>query len=151
MDLVATNASGECAIVDIKWGGFEYRRKTLVESRYLQLAIYAQLAHPTVKQWPTLGYFIVRDARMLVLDSQYFPDAVVEQAENGESLLEFWQRAETTWKWRKQQLESGSVEVTVAGTEPDEDSTAGEAGLPMAETFDAFDDYTVLTGWDERS
>ena len=30
-------------------------------------------------------------------------------------------------------------------------STSGEAGLPMAETFDAFDDYTVLTGWDERS
>jgi ATP-dependent helicase/nuclease subunit B len=151
VDLVATNASGECAIVDIKWGGFEYRRKTLVESRYLQLAIYAQLAHPTLKQWPTLGYFIVRDARMLVLDSPYFPDAVVEQAENGESLLEFWQRAETTWKWRKQQLESGLVEVTVAGTEPDEDSSPGESGLLMAETFDAFDDYTVLTGWDERS
>ena len=41
--------------------------------------------------------------------------------------------------------------VTVTGTEPDEDSSPGDAGLPMPETFDAFDDYTVLTGWDERS
>jgi hypothetical protein len=151
VDLIATNASGECAIVDIKWGGFEYRRKTLVESRYLQLAIYAQLARPALKQWPALGYFIVRDARMLVLDSPYFPNAVVERAENGESLLEFWQRAEGTWKWRKKQIESGLVEVTVTGTEPDDDSSPGENGLPMSETYDAFDDYTALTGWDERS
>jgi hypothetical protein len=151
VDLIATNARGESAIVDIKWGGFEYRRKSLVESRYLQLAIYAQLAHPVLKQWPALGYFIVRDARMLVLDNPYFPNAVIERPENGESLLEFWQRAENTWKWRKKQIESGLVEVTVTGTEPDEDSSPGDAGLPMPETFDAFDDYTVLTGWDERS
>ena len=151
VDLIATNSNGECAIIDIKWGGFEYRRTTLVESRYLQLAIYAQLARPALEQWPALGYFIVRDARMLVLDSPYFPNAVVEQPENGESLLEFWQRAETTWKWRKDQLESGLVEVTVTGTEPDDDSSPGENGLLMPDTSDSFDDYTVLTGWDERS
>ena len=51
VDLIATNVRGECAIVDIKWGGFDYRRKSLVESRYLQLAIYAQLARPVLKQW----------------------------------------------------------------------------------------------------
>jgi RecB family exonuclease len=151
VDLIATNTRGECAIVDIKWGGFDYRRKTLVESRYLQLAIYAQLAHPVLKQWPALGYFIIRDARMLVLDNPYFPNAVIERPENGESLLEFWQRAENTWKWRKKQIESGLIEVTVTGTEPDQDSSPGDAGLPMPDTFDAFDDYTVLTGWDERS
>ena len=50
-----------------------------------------------------------------------------------------------------QQIESGLVEVTVTGTEPDEDSSPGDDGLPMPDTFDAFDDYTVLTGWDERS
>ncbi|MEX0709389.1 MAG: PD-(D/E)XK nuclease family protein [Woeseia sp.] len=151
VDLIATNVRGECAIVDIKWGGFAYRRTTLVESRYLQLAVYAQLVHPALKQWPALGYFIVRDARMLILDNPYFPDAVIERPENGESLLEFWQRAENTWKWRKRQIESGLIEVTVTGTEPDEESSPGEAGLPMPDTFDAFDDYTVLTGWGERS
>ena len=151
IDLIATKASGEAAIIDIKWGGYEFRRKSLVESRYLQLAIYAQLAHPALQQWPTLGYFIIRDARLLILDSTYFPDAVIEQAENGESLLEFWQRAEETWKWRKIQLESGLVEVTVTGTEPDEQSDSGEKGLPMPDTYDAFDDYTKLVGWVERS
>ena len=151
IDLVAIKASGEAAIIDIKWGGYELRRKSLVESRYLQLAIYAQLAHPTLQQWPALGYFIIRDARLLILDSTYFPDAVIEQAENGESLLEFWQRAEETWKWRKRQLESGLVEVTVTGTEPDEQSNPGEKGLPMPDTYDAFDDFTKLVGWEERS
>lgn len=151
IDMHATNANGETAVVDIKWGGFEYRRKTLTESAYLQLAVYAQLSHQQKKQWPVLGYFIIRDARMLVLESNYFPNAVIELTENGESLLEFWQRAEKTWKWRREQLDQGLIEVTVTDTEPNTDSAAGEHGLLMPETFDKFDDYTVLTGWSAES
>lgn len=151
IDLIATNTSGEIAVVDIKWGGFDYRRESLAGSSYLQLAVYAQLAYQEIKQWPALGYFIVRDARMLMLDSDYFPDAVIQKPENGESLLEFWQRVERTWQWRRRQLEKGLVEVTVTDTQPDESSNPGEHGLAMPETFDVFDDYTMLTGWGDRS
>lgn len=151
IDLYATNARGETAIVDIKSGGLEYRQKTLTESGYLQLAVYAQLSHQQEKQWPVLAYFIIRDAQMLVLNSDYFPHAVVEQAENGESLREFWQRVETTWRWRREQLDRGLIEVTVSDTAPDELSTPGEPGLPMPEQFDTFDDYTLLLGWSAAS
>ena len=151
IDLHATNANGETAVVDIKWGGFAYRRKTLTESNYLQLAVYAQLCHQHDKQWPTLGYFIIRDARMMVLNDPFFPDAVIVQPDNEESLLEFWQRVETSWQWRRAQLDQGLIEVTVTGTEPDDDSSAGELGLPMAETYDSFNDFTALTGWSAES
>lgn len=151
IDLYATNANNEIAVVDIKWGGFDYRRKTLTESGYLQLALYAQLSHQKDQQWPTLGYFIIRDARMLVLESGYFPNAVIEQAANGQTLLEFWQRVEETWKWRREQLDRGLIEVTVTGTEPDVERSAVEHGLPMTETYDSFSDYAVLTGWSSES
>ena len=151
VDLVATNASGEKAVVDLKWGGRERRRRMLVESSYLQLAVYAQLLNQNEGGWPTLAYFIVSDARMLVLDSDFFPNATNEQPENGESLLEFWQRAEKTWKWRRKQLDEGLIEVPVTDTEPDETSSPGDLGLVMPDTFDQYDDFTVLTGWKDAS
>ena len=151
IDLHATNANGETAVVDIKWGGFRYRQDELKESRYLQLAVYAQLSHQQHKKWPTLGFFIIQEARLLVLDSAYFPNAVIEKTNNGESMLEFWQRVETTWKWRRDQLNKGLIEVTVSDTQPDDDSNAGERGLDMPETFDSFDDYSVLAGWGVKS
>jgi ATP-dependent helicase/nuclease subunit B len=151
IDLHATNANGETAVVDIKWGGFRYRQDELKESRYLQLAVYAQLSHQQHKKWPALGFFIIQEARLLVLDSDYFPNAVIEKTDNGESMLEFWQRVETTWKWRRDQLSKGMIEVTVSDTEPDNDSNAGEPGLDMPQTFDSFDDYSVLTGWSVKS
>lgn len=151
IDLVATNAAGETAVVDFKWGAYEKRRKMLVESGYLQLAVYAQLLNQNIGGWPTLGYFIVSKARLLVLDSDFFPNATKEQPENGESLLEFWQRAEKTWQWRRKQIDKGLIEVPVTGTEPDETSSPGEHGLVMPETFDQYDDFGVLTGWSEES
>ncbi len=151
VDMHVVNANGESAVVDIKWGGFDYRRKTLTDSGYLQLAVYAQLCHQQEKQWPTLGYFIIRDARMLVLGRPYFPDAVIEQPGNGESLLEFWQRVEKTWQWRRAQLDQGLIEVTITDTEPDEASSPGDIGLAMPDTFDRYNDYTVLTGWSTES
>jgi ATP-dependent helicase/nuclease subunit B len=151
IDMHVTNASGATAVVDIKWGGLEYRRNTLKQSTYLQLAVYAQLSHQKEQQWPALGNFIIRDAQMLVLESDFFPNAAIEKTTNGESLLEFWQRVETTWQWRRAQLDLGLVEVTITDTEPDETSSPGEFGLPMPETFDKFDDYTVLTGWSAES
>lgn len=147
VDLIATKASGETAVLDLKWGGFSYRQSDLVEGRYLQLAVYAQLLRQNEKQLPALGYFVVSDGRLLMLDTNFFPDATVVQPANGENLLEFWQRVEATWRWRRDQLDCGLVEVPVTDTAPDDDSSPGELGLAMPETFDRFDDYRILTGW----
>jgi hypothetical protein len=149
IDLMATKADGQCAVVDIKWGGLGYRRDSLQESNYLQLGLYAQLAHHAQKRWPALGYYIIRDSRLLMLNDDFFPEASIIQPDNGESQLEFWQRVVATWKWRRQQIERGLIEVPISDTEPDDDSTPDGQGLEMPETFDRFDDYTVLTGWSE--
>lgn len=151
VDLIATKATGEVAILDLKWGGFKRRQQMLAEGNYLQLAIYGQLLKQNQDKWPALGYFIVSDARLAVLATDFFPDAVIEQPVNGENLLEFWQRVVETWTWRRTQLEQGLVEVPVTGTEPDELSDPGEFGLPMPETFDQYDDYGALTGWSRES
>jgi hypothetical protein len=151
VDMHVVNAEGAQAVIDIKWGGFDYRRQTLAESGYLQLGVYAQLCQQHEKQWPALGYFIIRDARMLVLASRYFPNADIEHPANGESLLEFWQRVENTWQWRRAQLDQGLIEVTVTDTEPDESSDPGEFALAVPADFDRYDNYTVLTGWSGES
>ena len=41
------------------------------------------------------------------------------------------------------------VEVTVAGTDPDQDSTPPDEGLQMESDADRFNDFAVLTGWGE--
>jgi RecB family exonuclease len=147
VDLIATKATGETAVLDLKWGGFNYRRDMLVESSYLQLAVYAQLVHQNEQRWPALGYFIVRDSRLLVLDSDFFPEATVEQPANGENALQFWQRVEASWQWRREQLDRGLIEVSVGDTEPDGTSNPGDLALVLPDTFDSFDDYRALTGW----
>jgi hypothetical protein len=152
IDLLATTACGREAVVDIKWGGGRYRREALLEGRYLQLATYARLRLAAgAHRYPDLSYFIVSDARMLSLDHDYFPKAERIVAETQESPAHYWQRFEHTWHWRRAQFERGLIEVTVTGTEPGEDSTPGEAGLPMPEASDRFNDYAVLTGWGENA
>lgn len=147
IDLIATKPSGETAVLDLKWGGFDYRRQMLVDSSYLQLGVYAQLLFQNEKRHPALGYFILRNARLLMLDSDFFPDATVEKPANGENALELWQRVEATWQWRRDQLDRGLIEVPVGDTEPDEVSDPGDAALALPATFDSFDDHWALAGW----
>jgi hypothetical protein len=147
VDLIARKANGATAVLDLKWGGFDYRRRLLVDSSYLQLAVYAQLLFQQERKWPALGYFVIRDGRLAMLDSDFFPDATVERPDNGENLLEFWQRVEATWQWRRAQLDAGLVEVSAADTQPTADSLPGDDGLPLPETFASFDDHWALAGW----
>jgi hypothetical protein len=150
IDLIATRADGEIAVIDLKWGSSRDREKMIHDGRYLQLGVYAQLIHQDRGKWPTLGYFIISDARLIVLDSDFFPGLPSEKPTNGESVLEFWQRVEATWKWRRAQLDGGLIEVSVTGTEPDELSDPGDTGLPLPPTDDKYDDFTTLTGWGEK-
>jgi RecB family exonuclease len=150
IDLIATRADGELAVIDLKWGRFNDRQKMLRDSSYLQLGVYAQLIHQDRGKWPTLGYFIISDARLVVLDSNFFPGVTSEQPVNGESVLQFWQRVEATWKWRRAQLDRGLIEVSVTDTEPDEGSDPGDAGLPLPPTDDKYDIYMTLTGWGDK-
>ncbi len=148
IDLLATCADGTEAVVDIKWGGRNYRRKSLLANSYLQLATYAQLRRGNgAAQSPALSYFIVMDSTMLSLGHAFFPNAEILQPASEENAAQYWQRFEQTWQWRKQQFDRGLVEVTVADTEPTADSVPDDDCLEMPEASDAFNDYSALTGW----
>lgn len=152
IDLLALGADGREAVVDIKWGGRKYRRQSLLEGSFLQLAVYAQLRRAAgVSQRPCLSYFIVSDAHMLSLNHTFFPGAEIVAPPADTSPEDYWRRFEHTWRWRREQFDRGLIEVTVTGTEPDADSSPGEDGLPMPATSDSFSDYRALTGWDDNA
>lgn len=152
IDVLATRADGQEAVVDIKWGGKKYRREALLENSYLQLATYAQLRRNNGATWsPALSYFIVQDAHMLSLDHEFFPNAEILKPTGEENTAQYWQRFEQSWRWRKAQFDKGLVEVTVTDTEPDEDSMPDEDCLDIPEASDMFNDYAVLTGWGGNS
>jgi ATP-dependent helicase/nuclease subunit B len=148
IDLLATCADGREAIVDIKFGGKNYRRNSLRKGSYLQLATYAQLRRNVgAKSPPALSYFIINDAHMLSLDHNLFPEAERIVPEGEEDWLQYWQRFEQTWRWRKDQFDRSLFEVTVSDTELTEGSLPDETCLAMPEASDGFNDYAVITGW----
>jgi hypothetical protein len=148
IDLIATRADGQEAVVDVKLGGRTYRRTSLRESSYLQLATYAQLRSGAgLANSPALSYFIAADAQMLSLDHDFFPQAERIVPDNEENTLQYWHRFEHTWAWRHEQFDRGLIEVTVSDTEPTDQSLPGEDGLAMPEASDSFSDYGVVTGW----
>jgi hypothetical protein len=151
IDLLATTGDGREAVVDIKWGGKNFRRDSLREGSYLQLATYAQLRLAAgAKSFPLLSYFIVSDSHMLNLEHGFFPKAERIAPDTLENPAQYWERFQHTWRWRKEQFDAGLIEVTVEGTAPTDNSLPGEAGLPLPESSDTFNDYRVLTGWEDN-
>ena len=151
MDMLLGDKKGRETVVDIKWGGMRYRAEDLKANRHLQLAVYAYLRkrNHESRRWPAQAYFIIDDACMLAQQNDVFPSAMVSPAASGESVAGLWGHFETTWRWRRAQLDRGIVEVTVAGTDPDKDSAPPDDGLPMESDADRFNDFAVLTGWGE--
>ena len=148
LDLLAIKADGSEAVVDIKWGGSRYRRESITESRYLQLAIYAELRRLAKKSFPKVGYFVIATQELLMLDTDYFPNAESVEPDNAENIAEFWHRFEKSWKQRRQQLNDGLIEVNVSGTEVNDALLLGEDGLESAEVFESFSEFGVLVGWE---
>ena len=152
IDLLATTGDGREAVVDIKWSGKNYRLKSLREGSYLQLATYGKLRRDAgAPSYPALGYFIVYDGQMLSMDHEFFPNAELIVPDPQENQAQYWARFEHTWRWRKEQFDKGLIEVTVANTETTEASLPGEAGLTLPTASDNFNDYAVLTGWEDNA
>jgi hypothetical protein len=149
IDMRVVNREGAEAIIDIKWGGKKYREESLRDNEHLQLVTYSFLRDQKLKTqgWPTVAYFIIYDSVLLAQDNEFFPNASVVSKATDENIKQVWQRMKTTWDWRQDQLAKGVVEVTVTGTEPDENSQPGEDGLKIPDQSDYYNDYRVLTGW----
>jgi hypothetical protein len=150
IDMLVTDRDGREAVVDLKWSGIKYRRDELRRNEQLQLAVYASLRREATSRWPSEAFFVLDDARLLAQSDRFFPHASVcapPEASAGTAAL--WAAFETTWTWRRAQLDQGLIEINVEGTEPDEASVPREGALAVAAPRDAFDDYVRLTGWPE--
>ncbi|MCK9172214.1 MAG: PD-(D/E)XK nuclease family protein [Desulfuromonas thiophila] len=151
IDLLVTNADGDEAVIDLKWGGSRYRATELRTNRALQLALYAWLRRQQ-QRWPAQAFFILEEGCLLAHNTHYFPLArVCPPLEDNATIAGLWQQFEAAYQWRRAQLDAGQIEVTVTGTLPDEQSQAPEYALTIPETSDRFNDYACLTGWEEQA
>lgn len=151
IDMLLTNDRGEQAVLDLKWGGGKYRQEDLKKNTAMQLVTYSYLKRQG-SVWPQVGYFVLSEARLLSQSSQFFKSAEVCDPDMPVNpSASYWKDFETTWQWRRTQLDQGLIEVTVAGTSADADSTPPADGLPIEEYNDRFNDFSVLTGWGENA
>ena len=141
-----TYASGRHAVIDMKWSGTKKYREKLAGQTHVQLGIYGKLQEMAVGSWPSVGYFVLREAEMLTTAPGLFPDVRAVDAPEG-STEQLWQRIEATWAWRQQQIAEGSIELVLDESEATPESTPPDGALPP-ETLNArYNPYAVLAGW----
>jgi RecB family exonuclease len=150
IDMMLTDKKGKDIILDTKWSGEKYRADDLRNNTHLQLAIYAYLRKTITKSkdWPKQAYFIIDSANMIAQDNSVFPSALIHAPDSKEDTSDLWRKMKKTWRWRRQQLDQGLVEITVTGTEPSPESCAPEEGLQVEPYNDNFNYFCVLTGWE---
>jgi len=146
IDILAINGDGLEAVMDIKWAGYKGRKSKWIAQDYLQLATYAHLRRQAKGSYPALAYFFVQDRKLLSNDINFFPNSEVISNQDKMTLASYWNDIETTWKWRRQQLDDGLIEVTIQGTEATEKSNP-DNGLVIPEHSDRYNEYSILTGW----
>ena len=162
LDLEVVDASGRTCILDLKFGGRKTREKELKENRALQLAVYAVLwrhaagAAPAVVS-PATGFYILRDRLLLPGGDGFWSSASGAQAPAAGATAACWDDFLDVWRWRRDQLKSGWVEVTAV-----EDDTAVPAeGQPLSvpphpdwqagEERAKYNDFAVLCGWPQNA
>ena len=155
IDLLVRNQQDQIAVVDLKFGGREAREKELEENRPLQLAVYGHLLRSQgQKHWPASAFFLLRRRRLIATAKSFFPEAkvVASKFPPGE-LHQCWTDFEQIWRWRRQQLDGGWIELTTVGLDvsesPDEapDSTPPLPHWASNEGHARYNDFDALTGW----
>jgi len=150
IDMLLTNDKGEEIVLDLKWGSESYKAADLEKNLHTQLAIYSYMRKKQSKArlWPEQAYFIIQTGNLLAQNNFAFPNAKVHAPAEGESAATLWKQLENSYKWRRTQLDKGLIEMTIGGTEADENnSIPPDDALSIKETNDHFNDYETLMGW----
>lgn len=147
-DLVLTRADGTQAVVDMKWAGSKFA-DLLKENRHLQLAIYAELLRQKSGAWPQAGYFVLNRGHLLMTDNHFFPDARLVRKSTDENTAQLWLRFIETWKWRREQLDAGHIEVALEEIQETDASAFPETGLTAQVLYSGYNDYLALAGWED--
>ena len=148
IDLLLTDESGRCIVMDAKWGSEPFREREMQSNRHLQLATYAYLRRTATgsNSWPYPAYFIITTGNVLAPDDTVFPQALVQEPPPDQNIETLWQQSQSTFRWRRGQLDAGLIEVNVAGTGPTERSYPPPDGMNTLVDPDRFDDFGRLTG-----
>ena len=157
LDLLVENASGQKAVIDLKYGGFKQKSQELSDNLHLQLAVYARLVDQG-SPWPEAAFLILGKRALLAQQRNFFPDAdIVSSKLSPSGLQACWNEFEELWKWRRDLLDQGWIECAVSGS----DGATGSDLLPNSTSpiqrwqlenyADPYDDLGVLTGWEENA
>lgn len=155
IDLLVRNQQDRIAVVDLKFGGRKTREKELQENRPLQLAIYGHLLRGQgQKDWPASAFFLLRRRQLIATAKSFFPEAkvVTSKFPPGE-LHQCWTDFEQIWRWRRQQLDEGWIELTTVGLDASENPDEAPDSVPPLphwasnEDHARYNDFDALTGW----
>jgi len=146
-DLLVTLAGNDQAVIDMKWSGKNWYQEQIKAQSHIQLAIYARMIERNTSKWPAVAYFILRDALLLPTMAGIFPGATPVVV-TGSSTALVWQKLETTWGWRREQIEAGHLELVIEGVDPTPESSAPAQGLTIEPLGERFNPYIYLTGWE---
>lgn len=145
-DMVLSNARGQHAIVDMKWGGTKKYAARLAENTHLQLGIYAELLRQKTGAWPEVGYYVLSEAKLFTQHDHYFPDGALVNKKIDESTPHLWERFRQSYAWRNQLLKEGRIEVALESIAATDDSEAPEDGLKPEFLNPSYNDYLTLAG-----
>ena len=125
LDLRLMDASGNDAVLDLKWGEVTYQ-DLLKSGSSVQLAAYAQALRSKMSdgRWPPAAYFALASGRVLTVDTRM----KAPQTLDGPSLEATWNTVERTAVAVKKSLEQGRVFVA-----------ATKRALPLLKALDVPD------------
>jgi RecB family exonuclease len=105
-DLLLSHPEHGTVVVDLKWGGWSFRKKLLEQGHALQLAVYAHAFRKGSGLLPPTAFFILSEARFLTLYRGLFEPAVVVE---GPTMEETLAAAEETFGEVRMELEAGEL------------------------------------------
>jgi len=153
IDLLVTNEAGNSAVIDLKLGGARRRQEELKTNRQLQLAVYGYLQNASLKSWPEAAFYILSQQRLLTQTDSFFPKANMQKADVDTIGLEnCWKDFEDVWRWRREQLNTGWIEVTTTPL-PEETDASQPTSTAPSENWQSnpddiqYNDFDALTGW----
>lgn len=146
-DLRVVRDDGRVAVIDMKWSGSTRYRERLAGNRHLQLVIYGRCARGGAAEWPDVAYLILDQADLVSQSPDFFRDARPVSADNRETLDALWARFGVSWRWRREQLDAGEIEIVGEDIEPVHAAEVPKDGFNAEELNEAYNAFRHLRGW----
>ncbi|MCB0706899.1 MAG: PD-(D/E)XK nuclease family protein [Saprospiraceae bacterium] len=141
----------ELAVLDLKWRGFKRRSAMIRNEEDLQLILYSLLLTQSPSKAHT-AFYIISDGKLVARDNAAFTEVQAVQPDADRALInqEILNRMLQTFKWRMDQLESGTIEIRCSHTQDEledyyaDQQTEWESLLEMRTEDAYYDDYRTL-------